>query len=873
MSVPARLRSLVRNLFSRDRVDRQLDEEIRHALDVLTEEKLASGLAPAEARRAAMMELGGPDLLKEQVRDARTGGRIAETMRDVRFGLRLLRRDVSFSAAALFTLALGIGATTAIFSVVSGLVLRPLPFADPARLVQVFGTSNFTRSDGVANLPRYREATTSFEQFAAVEVSASYLNGAEGAERVLTVRTDGDLFGLLGVPPLEGRTYHPSDGRNVAVISETFWRRQFQADPGAIGRTLLLDDRPLVIVGVMPARFQFPYGAASLLSGGGSQGRTDVWMPLAQSLGLRSRIGNVIGRLKPGVSRTAAEAEMVAIAKRLEADYPDTNIGRSITLAPLSEVVVAPAVRRVLFMLFGAVGLLLLLACANVANLSLVRTALRSREVAIRTALGASRRRLVRQFLTESLCLSLAGGALGLGLAWWGSRELLRAAAAEIPRAHEVGLDWRVFLFLFAVCAMTGALIGVAPAYFAGRRDVQPALQAATGRTTMSSGQRRLRNALVVAEVALAFVLAIGATLLVRELMRLRNTDLGMTTSNVITLHVGQRFVETKPEQLAAIEQRVSELSGVRAAGFSQLLPLQNWGWTGNSSTFFVKGSQPPTPFFPIHLRFVTPGYFQALQIGVERGRAFTADDTPDKPGVIMINGTLARRYFGDSDPVGLATNRGLIVGVVRDFRQINADQPSFPELYTPIAQNWSQVNELGMTLIVRTQGNPELAMGPIRAAVREVSPRHAIFSVKTMDQVVTDSLSTFTLFLTLIAAFAGLALVLALSGTYGVIAYVANSRLKEFAIRMTLGADRAQVTRLVVRQGVVLTGLGLAFGLVATFLAAPLLRGLPITVRPPDVMTAVPVALGIAIVATLACLIPALRASGVNPMRALRNE
>jgi hypothetical protein len=260
---------------------------------------VASGLQPAEARRAALIELGGPDLLKEQVRDARTGGRIAETMRDVRFGLRLLRRDVSFSAAALFTLALGIGATTAIFSVVSGLVLRPLPFADPARLVQVFGTSNFGQRDAVPNLPRYREASTSFEQLAAFEVSAAYLNGADGAERLLTVRTDGDLFTLLSVPPLEGRTYGSSDGRNVAVISEAFWRRQFQADPGAIGRTLLLDDRPLVIVGVMPARFQFPYGAASLLSGGGSQGRTDVWMPLAQSLGLRSRIGNVIGRLKP----------------------------------------------------------------------------------------------------------------------------------------------------------------------------------------------------------------------------------------------------------------------------------------------------------------------------------------------------------------------------------------------------------------------------------------------------------------------------------------------------------------------------------------------------------------------------------------------
>ena len=778
MTMLARLRSLVRNLFAPDRVDRQLDEELRHALDVLTEEKQATGLAPEAARRAALLELGGPDIIKEQVRDQRTGWRIAETLADVRFGLRLLRRDVSFSAAALFTLALGIGATTAIFSVVSGLVLQPLPFSDPARLVQVFGTNSFSRTDGLANLPRYREAAASLEHIAGVEISASYMVGADGADRVLTVRTDGDLFTMLGVPPLAGRTYGPSDSRNVAVISEAFWQRQFQGDPSALGRTLLLDDRPLVIVGVMPSTFQFPYGAASLLSGGASQGRTDVWMPLANPIGLRGRIGNVVARLKPGVSREAAEAEMVAIAKRLEADYPDTNIGRSVSLAPLSEVVVAPTVRRALFMLFGAVGLLLLLACANVANLSLVRTALRSREVAVRVALGASRRRLVRQFLTESLCLSLAGGLLGLALAWWGSHELLRVAGPQIPRAHEVGIDWRVFLFLFAVCSVTGALIGVAPAYFAGRRDVQPALQATTGRTTMTPGQRRLRNALVVAEVALAFVLAVGAALLVRELIRLRTTDLGLATTNVITFHLGQRLVETKPAQFAAIEQRVSQLPGVRAAGFSQLLPLQNWGWTSNSSMFFVKGTEAPTPYFPIHLRFVTPGYFSALQIGVERGRAFTEQDTPDLPGVIMINSTLARRYFGDSDPVGLQTNRGLIVGVVKDFKQINADQPSFPELYTPIAQNYSQVNELGMTLIVRTDGAPEQTVGPVRAIIREVSPRHAVFNVKTMDQVVDDSLSTFTLFLALIAGFAALALVLALSGTYGVIAYIANTRL-----------------------------------------------------------------------------------------------
>jgi predicted permease len=605
-----------------------------------------------------------------------------------------------------------------------------------------------------------------------------------------------------------------------------------------------------------------------------SQVRTDMWMPFDRPIGPRGRVGNVTGRLKPGVSIRAADAELAAIAKRLEAEFPESNAGRSVYVQPLSEVVIAPAVRRVLFMLFGAVGLLMALACANVMNLALARMSLRGREVAVRLALGASRPRLVRQFLTESLTLSVAGGVLGLAIAWRGTAELLRLAASYVPRAHEVGLDWRVFLFLLALCTITGAAIGVVPALFARRWPAQAVLQSANGRSTTSLGQLRLHNGLVVAEVALAFVLATGAAVLIRELIRLRSTDLGMVISNVVTFHLGQRLApEAGADVFYAIERRVSGIPGVRAAGLAQLLPLQNWGWTSNSSDFFVKGRAPQSPVFPIHMRYVTPGYFDALHITLERGRTFTARDTSDAPPVIMINGTLARRYFGEQDPTGEQMNRGTIVGVVKDFRQVNADQPPFPELYFPIAQNWSQVNELGMTLVVSTVNRPEALVAPIRSAVRDVSPGHAIFNVKTMEQVVAESLSAFTLYLLLMGAFAVLAVVLALSGTYGVIAYLANARTKEFAIRVALGAGRGHVTRLVLLQGVVLTGVGVALGLLAAFALSPLLRGLPVEVRAPGLITTAPVALLIAIVATVACLVPAVRASRVNPMSALRDE
>jgi putative ABC transport system permease protein len=875
MSLFVEVRERVRALLQREREEREMDAELRFHLEMAAEEKERAGLSQEEARRLAAIEFGGMERVKEEVREARGMGFLDDLGRDLRFALRGLRRQRSFTAAALATLALGIGATTAIFGVVSALLLRPLPFAEPDRLVQMYGRSALVpEGDAVNGLGEYRARSHSFEALVGYEVSARYLRDAEGSERVMAVRAEGDFFRLLGTAPLRGRGFAADDAPTVAVIGEAFWRGRLGADPEIIGRSLTLDDRQYTVVGVMPESFQFPYGAASLLPGVAAEARTDLWTLFDRPLTAGGRVMHVTGRLRDGVTIEVAERELVAISRALAEEEPERHGGRGVYLVPLAEAVVPPLVRRPLVVLFGAVGIVLLLACANLTNLSLVRSTLRAREVAIRSALGAGRSRLARQFLAESLVVSLAGGALGLLLAWWGTRRLMAAAGAHIPRAHEVGLDWRVFLFLFAACALTGAVLAVAPILMAMRRESRDALREGGGRATMGPGQRRVRDGLVVAEVALAFVLAVGATLLVRELARLRDVDLGLVSENVLTFHLGRpRDPGADGSEYYRIAERVAQVPGVRAAGFTQLLPLQNWGWTSNS-TDFATSALPASAAeeYPIELRYVTPDYFRALSIPV-RGRAFTADDDADAPRAIVINRALARRAFGDRDPLGLVTNRGVVVGVAGDVRQEHPDRPAQPEIYFPIAQNFSLLSELGMSLVVATRGASEGFVAPIRAAIRETAPGYAVFQVKSMERVVADSLSSFTLYLSLMAAFALLALLLAATGTYGVISYIAASRSREFAIRVSLGAGSGRVSRMVLGHGLALTAAGIAIGALVVAAASPLLRGLPITVRPPDLSVAAPVAALIAAVALAASLLPARRAAGVDPMSVLREE
>ena len=859
----------------RARIDRELDEEIRLHLDLIEQQQRDRGAPPVEAAAIARGRFGSPMRIKEDSHQAIGGIWLVDLARDLRYAVRSLSRQKTFATAAIVTLALGIGANTAIFSVVSGVLFRPLPFKDPERLVQVRGSSALMPRGDAINAPaEVRSQSQSFEHFVAYEVTARFLRVATGTERVLTVRAEPDFFDMLGSSPLIGRTFGSGDPAAVAVVGETFWRERLAASPSAIGTTLTLDDQPFTVVGIMPASFQFPYNAASLLKGVAASARTDLWIPLDPPLRPRSRIGNITARLKPGVPIDTANGELEVIARRLEAQFPEQYAGRGIYVESLTEAVVGPSVRRPLLVLFGAVALVLALACANVTNLSLVRMTLRSKEVAVRLAMGAGRGRLMRQFIAESMLLSLVGGAIGLLFAWSGTRQLMDLVRIHVPRAYEAGLDWRVFLFLLTVCAVAATISGLLPALLAMRSGVQAALQQTGERTTMGVGQRRVRDGLVVVEVALACVLAIGATLLVREVVRLRNTPTGMSADNVLTFHLGHRMTpDSNPRKFYDIVERVSQVPGVRTAGFTQMLPLQNWGWSSNSTDFRVAGGPPPSsPVFPIELRYVTPEYFHALGIPI-RGRAFSERDNRDAPPVILINETLARRYFGSEDPVGTRMNRGTIVGVVGDVRQVDLHSTALPEIYFPIAQNWSQVSELGMSLVVRADQPPDGLIEPVRLAIREVDPNLAIFTVKTMDRVIADSLSALTLFLWLMVSFAIVALLLATTGTYGVMSYVAASRSKEFAVRVALGADRSRVIRLVLAQGIRITAAGLAIGLVAAMAVIPLLDDLPIVLGRPDLTTTALVAAFIAVAAIVACLLPARRAAGLNPMSILRDE
>jgi len=814
--------------------------------------------------------------LREEARDVWGWRWLDDLGQDLRFALRTLGRGHrTFAAAAIVTLAVGIGATTAVFSVLSALLLRPLPFPQPDRLVALHGTTpRPARGTQVTNLPFYRNESRAFDGIAAYDVAARYMREGVAVERVMVVRTEPSFFSILGVPAQHGRTYDASDTAAAVVLSDGFWRRRFGARRDLIGQSVTLDDRGYLVVGVMPDSFQFPYRAGALLEGPAVERPTDLWLPFEQAVTARGRFGSVIGRLRPGVAMAGAQGELDALAARVDTLDPN-NHGQGVSIQPLDASVVPVATRRLVLLFFAAVAIVLALASANVANLSLARMMTRQREIAVRAALGASVTRLGRQFLTESLVVAFAGGAAGLLLAWWTVRRGVASIAAYLPRAHEIGFDWRVFLFALAVCTGVGAAVGLVPALIAARRDPRATLSESSGQSTMSARQRRVRDALVVAEVALAFLLGIASAAVFRELGRLQRIDPGLSPRNVLTFHLGQRLGAVPQDGLRFYEiaDRVAQIPGVAAAGFVQMLPLQSWGWSANTVDFVVRGRPQRTDEFTMELRFVTPGYFDAMGIPIRRGRGFTAADTPANPHVIVINEALARRAFPGEDPIGLVTTRGTIVGTIGDVRQSGLDRQPSPELYTPIAQNWSQISDLGMTLVARTADRPEPTIDAIRSAIHDIDPGQAIFAVKTMDAVVAESLTGFSLSLFILSIFAALALAMALTGTYGVISYLASSRMREFAIRVALGSGTGRVSRFVLGRALVLTVLGLGAGLAAALMSMPLLDAAPVTVTRPGVPTVLAVAAMIASVAVLAAVVPARRAARVDPAAILRAD
>ena len=843
--------------------------------DALARDMRAHRDAMGDPRR-----FGNDLLLRDRSRDVWGWRWLDDLMRDWQFALRTLWRAKGFTTVIVLTLALATGATTAIFSLVSGVLLRPLPFAEPDRLVQVHGRQ--WREDRGERTPdpvdgpvaspeleQYILQSTAFDGFTSYFVSTTHLDESNGRQRLTAAKLELNAFDLLGVAPLLGRPFRPGDSQDVAVISARLWRQVFAADRTLPGRVVMLDNRPHVILGVMADSFQFPYSAASILQGALPESRTDVWLPspplrAAPNGELRRGRSSVVARMKRGTTVAQAQAELVVIARRIEAQSPDSRVRVGVRLVALTDAVVGQ-VRRSLWMLFAAVGLVLAAACANVANLLLARMTVRSREVVTRAALGAGRGRLVRQFLAESLLLAAAGALGGIVVARWATRLLVIAAASRLPRAHEVALDWRVFTFLALVCLMTAVVFGLAPALTAARADARQATTDAGERATLGRGYGRLRDALVVVEVALAFVLAAGAALVVREVIRLERTADGMAIENVLALHLTPRV---EASDYYAIAQRVARLPGVRAAGLTQLVPLQNWGWDADVD---IPG-RPTSDRRTTGLRYVTPGYFRTLGIPLVRGRGLTEGDTATTQRVILINKTFARRYFKDEDPVGRETNRGTIVGVVGDVRQVSLDRDPEPELYYPMAQNVTMAPDIGMSLLVRTSGPPEPLTDAIRAAVRETSPALAIFNVRTMAQIRDDSLSELHLYRWLIGLFAALAIVLAAIGLYGVMSYTVSSRLREFAIRLALGSEPSALMRLVFARGLRLATAGLIAGATAVWWMLPWLERVFAAART-GLGTYAIAAAGLLVIALAASAIPAWRVTGVNPVTALRHE
>jgi predicted permease len=804
-------------------------------------------------------------------------------LQDARYALRILRKSPGFALVAVLALALGIGANSAVFSVVNGVLLRPLPFAEPDRLVRIFG--NFRAmgleriSTSVPEYQDYRQVPRVLTSVAAFTDTDVTLTGQDVPERLRAIVGSASFLPTLGVSPSMGRHFSEEEetqGRDqVVILTHRLWRGRFGANPSILGTSLTLDGQPFTVVGVLPAGFEYPQG-------------TDVYLPFAPTANQLSpnargsRFLDIVARLKPGVTQEAAQRDMDRVAGVLTEANPGNYSGTSpwtISVVSMEEQTVG-GVRSTLWVLLGAVGFVLLIACTNVANLQLARAAARGREISIRAALGAGRRRLVTQFLTESLVLSIAGGALGLLLAMWGMDALLSLVGDGLPRSQEVRLDGRVVLFTVGVSVLTGLLFGLVPALQASRADLHSAMREGT-KSTGGRSSGRVRGVLVVSQVALALVLLVGAGLFMRSFMELQGVDAGFDPEGVLTarLSLPQERYGEPPKRAAAMREflsRAQGVPGVEAAGLATLLPL-----TGRSDwSFEIEGravtpSDPPRP--AVEYRAVSADFHKALRIPLVRGRMLSDADGFDAPHAVVINESMARIIFPGEDPIGMRIRLNsrnpnpwaTVVGIVKDVREWGLDVPARPVAYYSLLQR----APAGAYLVVRTSQSPSSLLASLQAELRAVDGNLPLYDVAPMAAVVDGSVSQRRFSMLLLGLFAGVAVVLASLGIYGVIAYTVTQRTRELGIRMALGARQADVLGLMVGQGMRLTLVGVGVGLVLALGLGRLLSALLFGVKAHDPLTFFGVALLLAGVALVAAWLPARRATKVDPALTLRAE
>jgi len=795
--------------------------------------------------------------------------------RDIRYGARSLMKRPGFTMIALIALALGIGANTAIFSLVNAVLLRPLPFAEPDRLVWMWGNIRNGSNRASVSPPDYldyRQQNTTFEEFAASMGVASNLTGSGEPERLTAAGVTGNYFQALGVQPYLGRTFLLENEKpgsdQVAVLSYGLWQKRFGGDQSIVNKTIVLDGRTFLVTGVMPKDFNFPQS-------------TELWVPINFEIaeGMKQRGAHFmrpIGKLKQGVTLAQAQADTDAIARRLEEQYPDTNLSWNLRLVSLRERLVGNT-RPTLFILFGAVGFVLLIACANVANLLLVRAAGRQKEVALRTALGAGRLRIVRQMITESVLLALVGGALGIFLAVWGIELLVKLSEGNIPPTAQVRIDTTVLAFTLLTSVFTGVLFGLVPALRTLNLNLIESLKEG-GRSGADGRQsNRTRSLLVVLESAVAVVLLIGAGLLVRSLIQLQNVSPGFDPQNVLTMRVDlPRGKYSTPEKTGSfftdMERRIGNLPGVENVALISELPLSG---QRNDIPYVVEGRPPVASdqMFDDDFRRVDQHYFSVMRIPLLRGRNFTEQEVSESAKVVIISDLLARRVFPDEEPIGkrlilvLAKQPYEIIGIVGDIRDRSLEINPLPAMYLPSNQTgWTNV-------VVRTNGDPASLAGAVRKEVHAIDPDQPVAAVRTMNEWMDTSVSGPRYRTVLLALFAFVALVLASTGIYGVMSYSVSQRTHEIGVRMALGARRSDVMKLVVRQGMTLVVVGVAIGIVGAIALTRVMSTLLFGVTAKDPFTFVTVGALLTAVAFVACYLPARRATKVDPLVALRYE